>query len=68
MSNPLPPLRDVIEQYDLGAKKSLGQHFLLDLNMTRKIARIAAVSESDTALEIGPGPGGLTRALLETGA
>lgn len=64
----LPPLRDVIEQYGLGAKKSLGQHFLLDLNMTRKIARAASVGEGDTALEIGPGPGGLTRALLETGA
>lgn len=64
----LPPLRDVIEQYDLGAKKSLGQHFLLDLNITRKIARDAKVSEQDVVLEIGPGPGGLTRALLETGA
>ncbi len=64
----LPPLRDVIEQYDLGAKKSLGQHFLLDLNITRKIARDAGVSDHDVVLEIGPGPGGLTRALLETGA
>lgn len=64
----LPPLRDVIEQYDLGAKKSLGQHFLLDLNMTRKIARAADITERDTVLEIGPGPGGLTRALLEAGA
>ncbi|WP_411820663.1 16S rRNA (adenine(1518)-N(6)/adenine(1519)-N(6))-dimethyltransferase RsmA [Hyphococcus formosus] len=64
----LPPLRDVIEQFDLGAKKSLGQHFLLDLNMTRKIARAANVSQGDQVLEIGPGPGGLTRALLETGA
>lgn len=62
------PLREVIEQYDLGAKKSLGQHFLLDLNITRKIARGAHVSTNDTVLEIGPGPGGLTRALLETGA
>lgn len=64
----LPPLRDVIEQYELGAKKSLGQHFLLDLNMTRKIARTASVNENDVVLEIGPGPGGLTRALLETGS
>ncbi|WP_411817741.1 16S rRNA (adenine(1518)-N(6)/adenine(1519)-N(6))-dimethyltransferase RsmA [Hyphococcus sp. DH-69] len=67
-NNTLPPLRDVIEQFDLGAKKSLGQHFLLDLNMTRKIARAANVSQGDQVLEIGPGPGGLTRALLETGA
>lgn len=64
----LPPLREVIERYELGAKKSLGQHFLLDLNMTRKIARTASVSAADAVLEIGPGPGGLTRALLETGA
>ncbi|WP_428408160.1 16S rRNA (adenine(1518)-N(6)/adenine(1519)-N(6))-dimethyltransferase RsmA [Hyphococcus sp.] len=68
MNDPLPPLREVIERYDLGAKKSLGQHFLLDLNMTRKIARAASVTETDHVLEIGPGPGGLTRALLETGA
>jgi 16S rRNA (adenine1518-N6/adenine1519-N6)-dimethyltransferase len=64
----LPPLREVIERYELGAKKSLGQHFLLDLNMTRKIARTATVASGDVVLEIGPGPGGLTRALLETGA
>ena len=68
MTIDLPPLRTVIEQYDLGAKKSLGQHFLLDLNITRKIARAGNVSAGDTVLEIGPGPGGLTRALLETGA
>ncbi len=68
MTGKPPPLREVIEQYDLGAKKSLGQHFLLDLNITRKIARDAHVSADDTVLEIGPGPGGLTRALLETGA
>lgn len=68
MSETLPPLREVIDRYDLGAKKSLGQHFLLDLNMTRKIARAASVNENDQVLEIGPGPGGLTRALLETGA
>ena len=64
----LPPLRDVIETYDLGAKKSLGQHFLLDLNLTAKIARTADVAENDAVLEIGPGPGGLTRALLVAGA
>ena len=68
MSETLPPLREVIDRYGLGAKKSLGQHFLLDLNMTRKIARAASVNENDQVLEIGPGPGGLTRALLETGA
>lgn len=63
-----PPLREIIERYDLGAKKSLGQHFLLDLNITRKIARAANVGPNDIVLEIGPGPGGLTRALLESGA
>ncbi|MAO54538.1 MAG: 16S rRNA (adenine(1518)-N(6)/adenine(1519)-N(6))-dimethyltransferase, partial [Rhodospirillaceae bacterium] len=63
MSETLPPLREVIDRYGLGAKKSLGQHFLLDLNMTRKIARAASVNENDQVLEIGPGPGGLTRAL-----
>jgi 16S rRNA (adenine1518-N6/adenine1519-N6)-dimethyltransferase len=68
MSDGLPPLRDVIARYDLGAKKSLGQHFLLDLNLTRKIARAAAIAPGDVVLEIGPGPGGLTRALLEAGA
>lgn len=65
---PLPPLRETIERYDLGAKKSLGQHFLLDLNITRKIARLGEVRADEAVLEIGPGPGGLTRALLETGA
>lgn len=64
----LPPLRETIERYGLGAKKSLGQHFLLDLNITRKIARLGDVGADDAVLEIGPGPGGLTRALLETGA
>lgn len=68
MSDDLPPLRDVIARHDLGAKKALGQHFLLDLNITRKIARAAAVSPGDLVIEIGPGPGGLTRALLEAGA
>lgn len=68
MRAPLPPLREVIARHDLGAKKSLGQHFLLDLNITRKIARAAEASAGDLILEIGPGPGGLTRALLEMGA
>ncbi|MEO0399849.1 MAG: 16S rRNA (adenine(1518)-N(6)/adenine(1519)-N(6))-dimethyltransferase RsmA [Pseudomonadota bacterium] len=67
-SRPLPPLRDVIEAHGLAAKKTLGQHFLLDLNITRKIVRLAGVNASDAALEVGPGPGGLTRAILETGA
>lgn len=68
MNGPLPPLREVIARHGLGAKKALGQHFLLDLNLTRKIARIAAVAPGDLVIEIGPGPGGLTRALLEAGA
>ena len=63
----LPPLRDVIEAHGLAAKKSLGQNFLLDLNLTRKIARAAEVS-GKTVYEVGPGPGGLTRALLMEGA
>lgn len=68
MSDALPPLREVIARYDLGADKSFGQHFLLDLNITRKIARAAAATAGDRIIEVGPGPGGLTRALLETGA
>ncbi len=68
MNPELPPLREIIERYDLAAKKSLGQHFLLDLNITRKIARTGDVGDGDVVLEIGPGPGGLTRALLEAGA
>ena len=64
----LPPLREALERHDLMARKSFGQHFLLDLNITRKIARLADVHEGDTVVEVGPGPGGLTRALLETGA
>ncbi len=64
----LPPLRDVIATHGLAAKKSLGQNFLLDLNLTAKIARLAGdVSQSDV-LEVGPGPGGLTRGLLAEGA
>ncbi len=64
----LPPLRDVLADHGLLAKKSFGQHFLLDLNITRKIARLAEVGSGDHVIEVGPGPGGLTRALLETGA
>src|ERR1700761_795293 len=67
-ADPLPPLRDVIARYDLAAKKSLGQNFLLDLNLTRKIARAAGPLENTTIYEVGPGPGGLTRALLMEGA
>jgi len=62
----LPPLRDILRKHDLFAKKSLGQHFLLDLNLTDRIARLAAPHEM--VIEIGPGPGGLTRSLLEAGA
>jgi 16S rRNA (adenine1518-N6/adenine1519-N6)-dimethyltransferase len=64
----LPPLREVLEAHGLWAKKAFGQHFLLDLNVTRKIARLAQVGAGDHVIEVGPGPGGLTRALLETGA
>ena len=64
----LPPLRQVIEAHGLAAKKSLGQNFLFDLNLTRRIARAAAPLDQATIIEIGPGPGGLTRALLAEGA
>jgi len=64
----LPPLRDVISKYGLRAQKSLGQNFLLDLNLTGKIARQAGDLSNCDVLEIGPGPGGLTRALLYEGA
>jgi len=64
----LPPLRDVIRQYALSARKSLGQNFLLDLNLTARIARAAGPLEDATVVEVGPGPGGLTRALLALGA
>jgi len=64
----LPPLRDVIRRHGLSAKKSLGQNFLLDLNLTTRIARAAEPLENVTIVEIGPGPGGLTRALLALGA
>ena len=64
----LPPLREVIRKHDLIAKKSLGQNFLLDLNLTGRIARAAGPLAGVTVVEIGPGPGGLTRALLAEGA
>ena len=64
----LPALRDVIALHDLNAKKSLGQNFLLDLNLTTKIARLAGNLEGHDILEVGPGPGGLTRGLLAAGA
>ena len=64
----LPPLRDVVRRFDLAAKKSLGQNFLYDLNLTGRIARSAGPLDNATIVEIGPGPGGLTRALLAEGA
>jgi 16S rRNA (adenine1518-N6/adenine1519-N6)-dimethyltransferase len=64
----LPPLRDVIRRHGLIAKKSLGQNFILDLNLTARIARAAGPLEGVTVVEVGPGPGGLTRALLALGA
>jgi 16S rRNA (adenine1518-N6/adenine1519-N6)-dimethyltransferase len=64
----LPPLREVIVNYDLRAKKSLGQNFLLDLNLTARIARVAGDLSQCDVLEVGPGPGGLTRGLLAEGA
>jgi 16S rRNA (adenine1518-N6/adenine1519-N6)-dimethyltransferase len=64
----LPPLREVIRQHALSARKSLGQNFLLDLNLTARVARAAGPLEDAVVIEIGPGPGGLTRALLALGA
>jgi len=64
----LPPLREVIRRHDLRARKSLGQNFLLDLNLTARIARAAGPLAGVDVVEIGPGPGGLTRALLAQGA
>lgn len=64
----LPPLREVIRRHGLTPKRSLGQNFLFDLNLTARIARAAEPLENITAVEIGPGPGGLTRALLALGA
>ena len=66
--DPLPPLRDVVARHDIAPKKALGQNFLFDLNLTRKIARAAGPLQGVTVVEIGPGPGGLTRALLMEGA
>ncbi len=64
----LPPLREVIARHGLTARKGLGQNFLFDLNLTRRIARAAAPLQGFTVIEVGPGPGGLTRALLSEGA
>lgn len=68
MTDDLPPLRSVVAKYELSAKKSLGQNFLFDLNLTGRIARAASPLTAATIVEIGPGPGGLTRALLKEGA
>ena len=68
MSDGLPPLREVIARHGLAARKSLGQNFLLDLNLTRRIARAAGAQAGGIFYEVGPGPGGLTRALLAEGA
>src|SRR5580658_460995 len=64
----LPPLREVIARHGIAARKSLGQNFIFDLNLTRRIARAAGPLDVGTTIEIGPGPGGLTRALLDEGA
>ncbi len=66
--NELVPLRDVIARYDLRTRKSLGQHFLLDTNLTDKIARLAGDLSDKCVIEVGPGPGGLTRSILAAGA
>lgn len=66
--DPLPPLREVIRRHELGARRALGQHFLLDMNLTTRIARAAGDLTASSVIEIGPGPGGLTRALLAAGA
>ncbi len=68
MIDDLPPLRDVIARHGLAAKKNLGQNFILDLNLTARIARAAGPLVGRTIVEVGPGPGGLTRALLAEGA
>lgn len=68
MPETLPPLREVIADAGLSARKSLGQHFLFDMNLNRRIARAVPGLEGAVAFEVGPGPGGLTRALLEEGA
>ena len=64
----LPPLREVIARHGLSARKALGQNFLLDLNLTARIARVSGPLAGVTVVEVGPGPGGLTRALLAEGA
>lgn len=64
----LPPLREIIKRYGIGARKSLGQHFLLDTNLCSRIARSTGALQRINVIEVGPGPGGLTRALLENGA
>src|SRR5918997_1392659 len=64
----LPPLREVVQRHGLLAKKSLGQNFLFDLNLTSRVARASGPLEGVTVVEVGPGPGGLTRALLAEGA
>ena len=64
----LPSLRETLDAHGLSAKKSFGQHFLLDLNVTRKIVRLAGPFDGRGVIEVGPGPGGLTRALLESDA
>ncbi|MES1158259.1 MAG: 16S rRNA (adenine(1518)-N(6)/adenine(1519)-N(6))-dimethyltransferase RsmA [Terricaulis silvestris] len=66
--NDLPPIREWLEREGLWANKGLGQHFLLDMNITRRIARAAGDLAGKAVIEVGPGPGGLTRALLEAGA
>lgn len=68
MSEPLPPLRDVIARHGIRATRRLGQHFLLDLNLSRRIVAAAGDLTGRTVVEVGPGPGGLTRALLDTDA
>lgn len=64
----MPPLREVIARHGIAARKSLGQNFILDLNLTRRVARAAGSLDTGTTIEIGPGPGGLTRALMAEGA
>src|SRR5579864_1637683 len=64
----LPPLRESLAAAGILARKRFGQHFLFDLNLTRKIAALAGPLAGETVIEVGPGPGGLTRALLEAGA
>jgi 16S rRNA (adenine1518-N6/adenine1519-N6)-dimethyltransferase len=68
VSDDLPPLAETVRTHGLAARKSLGQHFLYDLNLTRRIARAGGVLSHGTTIEVGPGPGGLTRGLLMEGA